>query len=146
MKENQDKIVDRIYMTLPVLMHKLYHDLVLPSNEYSLNKTHFKVLLIIHIRQNPNITKVCRHMNMRKGSMTTVIDKLIELDLVMREINPHDRREVNLKLTGSGEKLVKYYLSLSHKHVKEKLSALSKEDMEKFKRAIDDMNDIVQKL
>lgn len=133
-------------MTIPVLMHKLFHDFKPPQIELNLNKTHFKVLLIIHIRQKPNITKVCRHMNMEKGSMTSVIDRLIELKLVMRKTNPEDRRMVNLLLTENGKQLVSDYLRRSHEHIKNKLTGLSVSDIEKFNCAIDDLYDITQKL
>ena len=105
-----------------------------------------KALMVIYMEESPHMTKVCHHMNMEKGSLTPVVDSLIELELVRRRRDPHDRRKVILGLTQKGGGLVESHLERVHRHVQKKLERLPKRDVERFKRALQDLHEITQKL
>jgi DNA-binding MarR family transcriptional regulator len=105
-----------------------------------------KALMIIYIENNPYMTKVCYHMNMEKGSLTPVIDRLIELKLVERRRNLEDRRKVNLHLTELGLSLVQANLHRAHRHILEKMKNLPDEDVQRFKNALRDLHQITMKL
>jgi DNA-binding MarR family transcriptional regulator len=141
-----DDMAATILATFPLFMHKVFHDFHPGSGELDLNKTHLKALMIIYIENNPYMTKVCHHMNMEKGSLTPVIDKLIEMNLVKRIRNPKDRRKVNLHLTDVGMSLVQAHLHRAHRHILQKLKHLPQEDIRRFKNALLDLHEITLKL
>ena len=141
-----DDMAARILATFPLFMHKLFHDFHPASGELELNKTHLKTLMIIYIENNPYMTKVCHHMNMEKGSLTPVIDSLMEMGLVRRKRNPEDRRKVNLDLSEQGRKLVAVNLQRAHEHIFDKLKHLPKYEIQRFKKALLDLHDISEKL
>jgi DNA-binding MarR family transcriptional regulator len=141
-----DDMAARILATFPLFMYKVFHDFHPGSGVLELNKTHMKALMIIYIENNPYMTKVCYHMNMEKGSLTPVIDRLIEMKLVERRRNPVDRRKVNLHLTELGLSLVQANLHRAHRHILEKLKHLPEEDIQRFKNALLDLHEITLKL
>jgi len=136
----------RILATFPLFMHKVFHDFHPGSGQLDLNKTHMKALMIIYIENNPYMTEVCYHMNMERGSMTPVVDRLIEMNLVERRRNPEDRRKVNLHLTALGQSLVQANLHRAHRHIMEKMKHLPKEEVQRFKNALLDLHEITLKL
>ena len=136
----------KILATFPLFMHKVFHDFRPASGALDLNKTHMKALMIIYIEDNPYMTRVCYHMNMEKGSLTPVIDRLIQMNLVERRRNAGDRRKVNLHLTELGMSLVQANLHRAHRHILEKLKHLPEEEMQRFKNALLDLHEITLKL
>ena len=141
-----ESVAARILATFPQFMHKVFHDFKPGSGALDLNKTHLKALMIIYIENDPYMTKVCYHMNMEKGSLTPVIDRLIQLNLVERRRNPEDRRKVNLHLSEVGLSLVQANLHRAHRHILEKLKRLPEEEVERFKSALAVLHEITLKL
>jgi DNA-binding MarR family transcriptional regulator len=85
-------------------------------------------------------------MDMEKGSLTPVIDNLIETKLLQRKRNPEDRRKVNLYLTDQGRKLVLENLHRAHQHILDKMKHLPEEEVQRFKTALSNLHDITLKL
>jgi len=141
-----DDLAAKILATVPLFMHKVFHDFHPGSGELDLNKTHLKTLMIIHIENNPHMTKVCHHMNMEKGSLTPVVDRLIEMKLVERKRNSQDRRKVNLHLSELGMSLVQAHLHRAHRHILQKMKHLPQQEVERFKNALLDLHEITLKL
>ena len=132
--------------TFPLLMHKVFHDFHAELQQLPLNRTHMKALMVIYLESSPHMTQVCSHMNLEKGSLTPVIDSLLEQDLVHRRRDAHDRRKLILSLTPKGRKLVEAHLDSVDRHVQKKLACLSKQEVQRFKRALLDLHEIAQKL
>lgn len=141
-----ESIAARALTTFPLFMHKVFHDFQPDSREFNLNKTHMKALMVIYIENSPHMSKVCSHMNMEKGSLTPVIDNLIEMKLLQRKRNSEDRRKVNLYLTDQGRKLVLENLHRAHRHILDKMKHLPEEEVQRFKNALLDLHDITLKL
>jgi DNA-binding MarR family transcriptional regulator len=135
-----------VLTTFPLFMHRVFHDFHPDTGKYNLNKTQVKTLLVVHAGDSPHMSQVCDHMNMEKGSLTPVIDSLIELDLVERERNRDDRRKVNITLTDKGRDLVTRNLQNAHEHILGKLKHLPAEEVTRFKRALLDLHDITSKI
>jgi len=141
-----EEMVSQILSTFPLFMHKIFHDFWHGTEESELNKTQMKTLMIIHMDDHPHMTHVCHHMNMEKGSLTPVIDSLIEIGLVERKRNKEDRRKVNLSLTDKGRQLVVRNLERVKKHILKKIDHLPEDMIDRFKRAVLDLHEIAQKL
>ena len=141
-----ESVAVRILTTFPLFMHKVFGDFQPACGALDLNKTHMKALMIICIENDPYMTRVCHHMNMEKGSLTPVIDRLIRMNLVERRSNTEDRRKVNLHLTEFGQSLVQANLHRAHRHILGKLKHLPREEVERFKRALFVLHETTLKL
>ena len=141
--------VIQLLKTLPHLMYKLFHDLKKIESadiEMRLNKTQKKTLLILYTENNSSMTQICRMMNMEKGSFSSVVDGLINKNLVLRERDKKDRRKVHIQLTDSGSSLVENEIENIRIRLEDKLDILSSEDLKQFIWAIEVLNDITNKL
>lgn len=138
--------MEKLLTTFPFLMHKMFHDFVPDSLGLELNRTQIKALMVIHTEAEPHMTHMCHVMNLEKGSLTSVVDGLIELGLVERRRNPDDRRIVNVILTDSGKTLVDRHIRQAHAHVLSKLSHLTAEERSVFEETVDVLHRIAMKL
>jgi DNA-binding MarR family transcriptional regulator len=124
-----ESVAVRILTTIPLFMHKVFRDFHPATGSLELNRTHMKALMVIYLENDPYMTMVCRHMNMEKGSLTPVIDRLLRMNLVERGSDPGDRRKVNLHLTELGQ--------LKHLH---------RDEIERFKNALFVLHETTLKL
>ena len=87
---------------------------------------------ILLIKKNCGITstELGQYLDMRKGSLTTILDSLEEMGLVERRPDDEDRRRVLLFLTAAGED---YYTRMMGRHESlflETFAKLSEEELD----------------
>lgn len=140
---DQHTLMRKIIETFPLFLHKLMHDFPFHETNLELNKTQQKALHFISYHKMANMGEICRHMNMEKGSFTTVVDGLIKKGLIERERDHSDRRRINLKMSEQGKKIVEDFERKMSSHLQRKIDKLSPEEQEKFFHAVDDLSSIV---
>lgn len=64
----------------------------------------FKVLMII-LQGHDTPAELCRHLSLDSGSMTRMLDRLQQKNLITRIRSENDRRQVHLALTEEGRAL-----------------------------------------
>ena len=110
-------------------------------NNPELSTVQYKVCVTIY--NNPGLSQdaVARDLGMDKSSIAKLISKLMEDDVVRRDVNPKDRREYMLYLTDKGlaltEEILHYLfewednlcrnIGIEHSVMHEQLEALIKE-------------------
>jgi DNA-binding MarR family transcriptional regulator len=142
----QEEMVERLLTTFHLFRHKIFHDFKAETGPVTLNRTQCRALMAIHLETRPHMSRVCRRLDLEKGSLTPVIDGLIALELVTRERDREDRRKVNLALTGRGEELLKLHRRRAHRHLLAKLERLSPEEVARFGEAFAVIHEITLKL
>jgi DNA-binding MarR family transcriptional regulator len=73
------------------------------SRLLDLTPSEMNVLANLMARQPPTATELARTSGLRPSTLTGVLDRLEEADLVVRTRHPTDRRAVALRLTHAGE-------------------------------------------
>jgi DNA-binding MarR family transcriptional regulator len=147
MEDYKQYTVLKLMMTLPLILKKVFRGGEPPLHEkYKLNRTHLKTLFLISHLQNPNMTIICNHINKAKGSLTSVVNTLIQEKLVERRRDPKDRRQLNLYLTEEGRKITETYSEWINSQINEKLSRLSEEEQAEFHSALLKLYEIALKL
>jgi MarR family multiple antibiotic resistance transcriptional regulator len=72
---------------------------------YGVTSSQFKVLIIVGQFGSDTPVELCRHLSLDSGSMTRMIDRLEQKELLVRIRSETDRRQVKLALTAEGQKL-----------------------------------------
>lgn len=72
-------------------------------NELTLTQMHY--LETINLLVNPSITELAAEMNLTKPTITVIIDRFIEKDLVVKVRSDEDRRSTHLHLTEKGKQI-----------------------------------------
>lgn len=76
-------------------------------DQYHIQAQHFNILRILSgNNKQPKTIKEIKEVIMDKGSdVTRLIDKLVKMGFVLRDLNPDSRREMLVKITPKGARL-----------------------------------------
>lgn len=101
-------------------------------NFKDLTVTQMHYLEAISELENPNLTELAGVLKLTKPTVTVLIDKLIEKDLVYRIQSDADRRSTHLHLTEKG-KLINAMHGYAHRRMVEDIQKrISADEMEQF--------------
>ncbi len=107
------------------------------SESWTLNKTQFRTLILLKRRGSQTMSELVLHLNIEKGSMTSVVDSLIAEGLVFRERDESDRRRVITSLTPRGREKAIESDEKFKKHIQSKLDQLGPERQEALLQAVE---------
>lgn len=142
----KNDLVMLLLKAYPMLMNRLMQNYQPPENALKLNRSQWKTLFILFNTQKPSMSEMSRIMNLEKGSLTSVIDSLIEKGLVVRVQDPNDRRKILLELTGQSEKVVKLGMKAIGKHIKSKLKNIDDNSISQLHDALKTIFAIAERL
>ncbi|MNF90396.1 Multiple antibiotic resistance protein MarR [compost metagenome] len=95
--------------TLGMLLGRaaLVKDRIIDSHmqPYGVTAAQFKVLIIVAQYGVDTPAELCRYLSVDSGSMTRMLDRLEQKDLIVRRRCPDDRRQIRLGLSEEGQKL-----------------------------------------
>lgn len=75
------------------------------AKQFGITGPQWVVLVRISSGVKSSATELCRELNYDSGSMTRMLDRLVDLGLIRRIRSEEDRRLVRLELTEEGQKL-----------------------------------------
>lgn len=107
---------------------------------YKINEQHFNLLRIMRGRHPETIcpSEIKEVLINKRGDLTRLLDKLVSMDLVERDINPENRRMINLKITDQGLAMLAD-LDLKIEATNKKNNALTFEESEQLSNLLDKM-------
>ena len=68
----------------------------------SLEQYNVMEILSSHYPRPITFTAIQEQMNYKSSNVTRLVDKLVDMEFVTREINPEHRRKMNIAITGKG--------------------------------------------
>jgi len=113
--------------------------------DLDLNVTHqqFEVIVLLDEEQTLQVAEIGKKLQIAKAQMTQVMDKLSELGLIEREINPADRRAINVSLSPRGKTVLEANKERLRNAVKETMSSISDEDLEELSASLRKVQNIM---
>lgn len=142
------ELVDKfeLFLTyLPRIHRKVFTDC--PALE-TLNMTsgQYTTLHVIACGKEWRMTDLSHKLHVSAGSLTTMMNRLIELGLVSRERSATDRRVVTVRLTEAGKNILQSGRDHMRHTMAQMLAELPEDDRESFKLSLDSINGIMEKL
>lgn len=97
--------------------------------------------LVAHLSQEEKVSvrEIYKRVEMDKSKVSRAAARLVEAGYVSKNINPADRRLVELSLTAKGRAMTDEISPMGEKFQQEALAALPQQDQEIFKSAIKKM-------
>lgn len=99
----------------------------------------FQLLQYVGQMKEVTSTEISQHFGVGKSSVTAIVNRLVDKELIMRERNISDRRFFHLRLTERGEAIVEKteaeinkYINETLEHFDEERTKLFIEDLEKL--------------
>jgi MarR family 2-MHQ and catechol resistance regulon transcriptional repressor len=90
--------------------------------------------------------KIGERLFIAKAQMTHLIDKLVELGFVKREMDPNDRRTINITLTEEGSQVLDEQDEFIINAVRENMSSLTDKELESLCSSLRNLRDTLFKL
>ncbi len=130
----------------------LFHRLFTPAfkgeidERYNCTKNQIRAIMIIGRTGKISPTVLGKCMDMEKGSITSLIDALEDINLVYRKADLEDKRKTWIHLTEEGEK---YYLKQDENfmiQVKDVFQSLSTDELIEFSKSLKIVVEIMEKV
>lgn len=143
-EEKLDKMVDDLYSMFPLVRKKLFKHRKFKQGK--IPHSHYHVLGILKKRGDLSMSEIGRMAHIHKSNMTSLSDKLVEEGLAERIRDERDRRIINLTMTEQGNQLLRNWRTESYTHIKESLTTLPQDDLEKLYESVENIKRILSKM
>lgn len=122
-------------LRIRIAMHKTQREIAnIMQNQFQLELTRaqFYILKLISEDGPCTITQLSRKFGINTSTVSTMINKLVQDDLISREYSHDDRRKVYVSITQHGREVLKQELLHYSQILERYLSPLSQEELEAF--------------
>ena len=107
---------------------------------------HFEIMWVLKDEGTLHPAKIGEKLLVAKAQMTHLIDKLVELEFVKREMGSDDRRTINITLTDKGRRVLEEQDKLVISAMQENMSSLTEAELEDLSDSLRKLRDILTKL
>ena len=127
--------------SLPKLFNDFYlEDIKKFISDKNVNKTQLRALTFIKNYGAINMTELCNMLNIEKGSLTTMIDDLVEKGYVERVNDKKDRRRYIIVMTEAGDVLSDNFMTYLKGSLEQKIGRIG---MDKMSSLVGSMENII---
>jgi DNA-binding MarR family transcriptional regulator len=107
------------------------------ANTFGLTGPQLVCLRALATRERATPSALAKEVSLSQGTVTGILDRLVARQLVTRERNPVDRRQVAVALTSAGRLLVKEAPSPLQEQFVQNLSELDSSEQERIRGTLD---------
>ena len=132
----------------PLILRMLRRKLIkttLASIVPDINLAHFEVMRVLQEEGTLHVAEIGEKLQIAKAQMTHLIDRLVELGLVARQMCAADRRTLNIALTEYGHKFMEEHEANLVEAVREYMSSLTDADIETLSESLRNLRDILNR-
>lgn len=142
------ELVERFDSFLSILprLHKKVFAGCPALEELHMTPSQFNTLHVLSQRPEWRMTDLSTRLHVSAGSLTTMMNRLIETGLVERTRSTADRRVVTVKLTENGTAILSNGKEQMRATLAAILATLPQDDREQLKNSLETMNAIMSKI
>jgi DNA-binding MarR family transcriptional regulator len=111
-----------------------------------LSNHQFYCLAIIYKQESVPMSVLARTLGISKQQLTRIVDELSNQDLVVRTINPRNRRVILARLSDEGKKQVAAFKDAAKAKAEELFSALGEEELDAAINSLRVLGDLFAKI
>jgi DNA-binding MarR family transcriptional regulator len=95
-----------------------------------------KVMLLLSRHKQETVTTLAKQLDVHISTVTGILDRLVQQQLVRREEDPSDRRHVISRLTPEGENVLRRLYGAGERDLAGRLEHLSADDLHALERGL----------
>jgi MarR family 2-MHQ and catechol resistance regulon transcriptional repressor len=144
-----DKISADLFSVPPLIFRGIRRKLLKPAIvdiDVDISPLHFEIMALLKEAGTLHLAGIGERLNIARAQMTHLIDRLVSLGIVERQMNTTDRRMTNIMLTGKGAAVLEEHEVNMKNAIKDTLSCLTKEDLESLSDSLRKLREIFSKL
>ncbi|WP_141432178.1 MarR family winged helix-turn-helix transcriptional regulator [Bacillus sp. 03113] len=126
--EKQDYIA-RIQAAFQITFQKMQPELHESMNEQGITPSQLFVLIFLKKGGSCKVTQLAEKLDVKPSAATTMVDRLVQNEFVIREHDQKDRRVVNISITKRGEEKLDKVFEARKAIVRKYLAYLSEEEL-----------------
>ena len=107
---------------------------------------HFEIMTVLKEEGTLHVAEIGERLQIAKAQMTHLIDKLVDINMVARNMDTADRRTINITLTDKGKAFLEVHENNIVNAVREHLADLKEEDLESLSLSLRNLRDTLLKL
>jgi DNA-binding MarR family transcriptional regulator len=107
---------------------------------------HFEIMMVLKVEGTLHVCEIGEKLQIAKAQMTHLIDKLVDLNMVARNIDTADRRTINITLTDKGKTFLEIHENNIINALREYISDLKDEELEALSHSLRNLRDTLLKL
>lgn len=127
-----DKLLEFIFK-----LSRFKEHMAFSSDLTQLTMHQIQALVFLQKHENAQMREIAEHFKIELPSATSLINKLVSVNLVERKADEHDRRLVRIVLTQHGKDLFEQVKKDRSKKIEQMLSYLSEEDKHELLRIME---------
>lgn len=113
--------------------------------EWNITPLHFEIMRLLEDEGTLHVSEIGERLQIAKAQMTKLIDRLVVLNIVEREMDASDRRTFNISLSRQARMVMAENKLKILRAVQEIISSLPDEDLENMSSSLRSLRDILLK-
>lgn len=141
-----DEILEGMFTVLPVFRKrvlKISEDIL---RDQEISRPHFQIMKNLRSYGPCTMTDLGKLLSVSKPNITTLVDKLVELNIVYRKFDDSDRRIINIVLTEQGRDYFEKLLETLKAALSKSMKKFTKDDLALFKETINNMKTLISRM
>lgn len=119
-----------------VFMHRSMSDFKRFMEDTGLSFSHINILMRLFHGGNCGVSEIGEQMGITNAAASQTVDKLVQMGMIRRTEDPHDRRAKLLEITRDGRVLIEKGVDLRSKWIENLTDDLSAEEQEMITSAL----------
>lgn len=147
MQNSIETTISFLVKSLPKLFNDFYlEDIKKFISDKNVNKTQLRALTFIKNYGAINMTELCNMLNIEKGSLTTMIDDLVEKGYVERVNDKKDRRRYIIVMTEAGDVLSDNFMTYLKGSLEQKMGNIGMDKMSSLVASMENIINITESI
>lgn len=138
----RERLIHYIFNFMPLLHKKLFKKF----HGFEISKQQMHLLFAINNNNGNPMKYYGEKLMISKPNLSTVVNKLIQEELIERKNDVSDRRVINLYITDKGKDFLITHRKAAKKNMLKKLGVLTDEDVKKLNHHFKEIESIFSKL
>ena len=123
-----DQAAAELMEAMPAIM-QFVRTIMRNQREPSLSVPQFRVLAFLSHHPGASLSDVADHIGITRASASTMVERLVQRNVVDRQEDPNERRHIMLKLTPTGSDLLEEMRNSTRQKIAELLDELTPEQL-----------------
>jgi len=104
-----DSAIEDLFSVPPLVIRGIRRKLfktALANIDVDISPLHFEIMKLLHEAGTLHVAEIGQRLQIARPQMTHLIDKLVDMDIVERQVDANDRRMIKIVLTDKGKTIL----------------------------------------
>lgn len=134
---------DSFLRSTSCLMKYIYRQYISECENQDITQKQYRVLCVLENGEPYKMTELGESVHTSYGSLTVMINRLVDKELVERCFLPEDRRVVMVKITPKGKETLKQYRNTLLDLLEKYMEKLNSDEKQRLKKAMTEIKTIL---